>query len=33
MTMLLFCTCTGYEIIGYLYRDCLTKGKNTIKCW
>ncbi len=31
MTMALFCTCTAYELVGYLYCDCLTKGKNTIR--
>ncbi len=31
MTTAFFCTCTAIQIIGYLYRDCLTKGKNTIR--
>lgn len=31
MTMPIFCTCSENEIIGYLYRDCITKGKNTIE--
>jgi hypothetical protein len=31
MTIPFFCTCWRIRIVGSLYRDCKTKGRNTIR--